>query len=71
MSRARARAPRGERAEVVEPCSTGPHISVIGALTLLGIRAQLLIEGAIDGQVLEQYVESCLVPELRRGDIVI
>ena len=36
MSRANARAPRGERAVAVEPFETGWNISVIGALTLMG-----------------------------------
>jgi transposase len=71
MSRAYARAPRGQRAEVVERLETGTNHSVIGALTLSGVRAPLMIEGAIDGPVLEQYVRQMLVPELRAGDIVI
>ena len=71
MSRARARALRGERAIVTEPFETGKNISVIGALTLKGARAQMAIEGAIDGQALEQYVRHILVPELHSKDIVI
>ena len=31
----------------------------------------MMIEGAIDGQVLELYVERILVPLLRPGDIII
>ena len=71
MSRANARAPRGERAVVVEPFETGGNISVIGALTLDGVRATMMIEGAIDGEVLELYVRHFLAPQLRPGDIVI
>jgi len=71
MSRARARAPRGERARVVEPFETGGNISVIGALTLDGVRAPMMIEGAIDGEVLGLYVRHFLAPQLRPGDIVI
>jgi transposase len=41
------------------------------ALTLSGVRAPLMIEGAIDSPVLEHYVEQMLVPELRAGDIVV
>ena len=71
MSRANARAPRGERAVVVEPFETGGNIFVIGALTLDGVRAPMMIEGAIDGQVLEPYIRHFLAPQLRPGDIVI
>lgn len=52
MSRANARAPRGERAVVVEPFETGGNISVIGALTLDGVRAQMMIEGLKSGHIL-------------------
>jgi len=71
MSRASARAPRGERAEIIEPFETGVNISVISALTLSGVRAPMMIEGAIDGEVLVSYVEHFLAPQLRPGDIVL
>jgi DDE superfamily endonuclease len=71
LSRSRARAPRGERAVVVEPFETGGNISVISALTLDGVRAPMMIEGTIDGEVLELYVAHFLGPQLRPGDIVI
>lgn len=44
---------------------------MISALTLDGVRAPMMIEGAIDGEVLELYVRQFLVPQLRAGDIVI
>ena len=71
LSRTSARAPRGARAVVVEPFKRGHNLSVIGALTLAGVRAPMMIEGAIDGEVLEVYVAQFLVPHLRPGDIVI
>jgi transposase len=71
MSRNYARAPRGERAAVVEPWETGSTISVISALTLTGVRIPMMIEGAIDGEVLELYVKHCLVPLLQPDDIVL
>lgn len=71
LSRIYARSPRGERAEVVEPFETGGNISVISALTLEGIRIPMMIEGAIDGEVLGLYAEHFLVPQLRPGDIVL
>ena len=70
MSRAYARAPRGERAKVVERFEPGAKISVIAALTWRGLRAPMMIEGAIDGEVLSHYVEHFLLPELHPGDIV-
>jgi transposase len=70
MSRAYARAPRGARAVVVEPFQTGGNCSVIGALTLAGVQAPLMIDGPLDGQVLELYVEHLLAPLLQPGDVV-
>ena len=71
MTRHHARAPRGERAKAVERFQTGPNISVISALTLNGVRAPMMIEGAIDANALERYVEHFLAPQLRPGDIVL
>jgi hypothetical protein len=70
MSRIYARAPRGERARVKEPSAKVANISVISALRLSGVGATMMIEGAVDTQVWDSYIEHFLVPELRTGDIV-
>lgn len=70
MSRIYARAPRGERARVKEPTERGANISVISALRLSGVGATMMIEGAVDTQVWDLYIERFLVPELKPGDIV-
>jgi transposase len=54
-----------------ERFETGSNISVICALTLGGVGAPMMIEGPIDGKVLERYIEQFLPPELRPGDIVL
>jgi transposase len=71
MTRTHARAPRGERAEVSEPGHDGPNTSVLSALSLCGVSAMMTIEGAVDTQVFDLYVEHFLVPELIEGDIVV
>ena len=70
MTRTYARAPRGERASVSEPVEYGGSISVISALSLRGILAPMTIEGAVNSEVFDLYVEHCLAPALRPGDIV-
>jgi transposase len=70
MTRTHARAPRGERAEVSEPGHHGPNISVLSALSLSGVSAMMTIEGAVDTQVFDLYVEHFLVTELIKGDVV-
>jgi transposase len=71
MTRTRARAPRGQRAEVVEPFKRGSNISVISALGLQGVGASMMIEGAINAPVFDAYVDHFLVPTLRPGNIVL
>lgn len=72
MTRSHARAPRGQRAVVYERFEKGrTNITVIGAITLRGVQAPMMIEGALDADALEAYVKHFLVPQLRCGDIVI
>jgi transposase len=70
MTRTHARAPRGQRATVTEPGEYGASISVISALALRGILAPMTIEGAVNSEVFELYVEQLLAPALHRGDMV-
>jgi transposase len=70
MTRTHARAPRGKRAVVTEPFNYGRSISVVSALALGGVFAPLTIEGAVNGEVFDLYVEHWLAPELRADDIV-
>jgi transposase len=71
MTRTRARAPRGQRAEVVEPFKRGSNVSVISAIGLHGVGASMMIEGAINAHVFDAYVDHFLVPTLRPGNIVL
>jgi transposase len=71
MTRTRARSPIGERAETSEPFNHGQNISTIGAMGLRGVCAPRMIEGAVNTEVFELYVEHMLVPALRGGDIVL
>ena len=71
MTRTRARAPQGVRAEMEEPFQRGTNYSTIAALGLAGIRAPFTIEGAFNQEVFDLWVEKMLVPQLRQGDWVI
>jgi hypothetical protein len=53
MTRSPARAPRGERAVVTDPCNYGRSLSVISALSLGGVLAPRMIEGAVNGEGFE------------------
>lgn len=71
MTRTHARAPKGYRATTVEPFNRGQNISTIAAMGLGGVFAPMMIEGAINTEVFDLYVEQMLVPSLRVGDIVL
>jgi len=45
--------------------------TLIAALGVEGIRCSTVVDGAVNGDVFESFVEFVLVPELRRGDVVI
>ena len=71
MTRTRARAPQGVRAAMTEPFERGQNMSTIAALSLRGVCAPMMLEGAFDSAAFELYVEHMLVPELRAGDRVV
>jgi transposase len=71
MTRNQARSPCGERAEVTEPFNGGSNVSVISSLSLTGVGATMEIEGAVDTQVFDAFVEHFLVPTLLENDIVL
>lgn len=67
----RARAPRGQRAVGQVPRGKRPHISWLATLTAPGIGESLVVQGAVDRQVFDLFVERILVPSLRPGQIVV
>lgn len=71
LTRLRARAPRGTRAVGTVPRNHGPNVTLLAALTPAGMAAPFVIEGATDRALFEAYVARCLVPVLRRGQVVI
>jgi transposase len=71
MTRLYGRAPRGERVSESVPRNYGAHTSLIGALSLSGVEAVMTVEGAVDTEVFDAYVERVLGPTIRRGDIFV
>jgi transposase len=70
MTPAYGRAPSGERVESSAPASW-ESVTVIAALGSDGVRAPLVIEGAVNAPTFLAYVERILVPALHPGDVVI
>jgi transposase len=66
-----ARAPKGQRARDSVPRNRGKHTTLIASLTVEGIGASMIIEGAANGVAFEAYVEHMLVPSLQKGQMVV
>lgn len=66
-----ARAPRGERAVDHARRNYGKNVSLVAGLSLTGMQAPLVIEGAVNTAIFEAYVEQVLVPSLPSNAIVI
>jgi hypothetical protein len=71
MTRDHSRSPQGERAEVTVPFNSGNNVSVISSLSLTGVGSTMEIEGAVDTQVFDAFVEHFLAPILLENDIVL
>ncbi len=71
MARRHGRCRRGARLRVGVPHGHWKTTTFVGALTRRGFIAPFVLDGPINRRAFETYVEKVLVPELRRGDIVV
>jgi transposase len=71
LTRAYGRATPGQRVIEATPDYSGPHFTLVAAISWTGIQAPLLFEGPMTGSIFETYVTACLAPTLCRGDIVV
>ena len=71
MTRTHGRAPKGERCRAPVPHGHWKTTTFVGALTLGGMTAPWVIDGAMDGEMFLLWVQTQLVPALRPGDMVI
>jgi transposase len=71
MARRHGRCPRGERLRVGVPHGHWKTTTFIGALTTRGFIAPWVLDGPINRDAFETYVQKVLVPDLRPGDTVV
>src|ERR1700724_351342 len=71
MLRLKGRAPRGARVIGAVPLGRWETITFVAALRHNKMVAPMVVEGAMTGEMFLAYVENCLVPTLRRNDIVV
>jgi DDE superfamily endonuclease len=63
--------PCGERLVADAPMGRWETVTFIAGLRRTGIVAPMVIKGAMNGESFLAYMEQCLVPTLKRGDIVV
>jgi transposase len=71
MARTHGRAPRGERLRMSVPHGHWKTTTFVGALRIDGMTAPMVLDGPINGQAFQAYVDQVLVPELKPGDVVV
>ena len=73
MTRLYGRAPRGERCVDSTPHGHWQTMTMLSAIRAEGVieDATVVIDGAMDGATFLAYVEQCLAPSLKPGDVVV
>jgi transposase len=71
MDRTHGRAPSGVRGDGPVPHGHWKMTTLTAAVRLDGVGACLAFDGATNSACFESYIERCLVPTLRPGDIVV
>jgi transposase len=71
MTRLRGRARRGERLIDKTPHGHWKTTTLIAALGIEGVRCATVLDGAVNADIFESFIEHVLVPELAPGDVVI
>jgi transposase len=65
------RARPGQRVIEGTPGNSGLHYTLLATVSLQGIQAPWILEGAMDGAAFEVYIEQVLLSTLHPGDIVL
>ena len=71
MARTRGRCTRGERLRSGVPHGHWKTTTFVAGLRLNGIAAPFVLDGPINREAFQAYVDQVLVPELRPGDVVV
>lgn len=71
MTRLHGRAAKGERVTGRVPFGAWKTLTFVAGLRCDRMTAPMMIHGAMNGAIFVAYVEQCLAPTLKRGDIVV
>ena len=71
MARLRGRAPAGERLVAAVPHGHWKTTTLVAALGHAGMRCSMTLDGAVNRDAFEAFVERVLAPSLAPGDVVV
>jgi transposase len=71
MTRRYARAPRGVRVHETTPEGNWKILTILGAMSLGGMIATMIIEAATDAEIFLAYLDHVLCPALKAGHVVV
>lgn len=71
LTRTYGRAAPGKRVSEGTPDYSGPHYTVVATLSLTGVAAPWVLEGAMTGAAFATYAQHELGPSLQAGDILV
>lgn len=71
MTRRYGRAPKGERLIASVPHGHWNTTTLIAALGIEGMCCSTVVDGAVNADVFEAFIEQVLVPQLKPGDVVV
>lgn len=71
MARRCGRSVRGQRCLAPVPHGHWRTTTFVGALRATGMTAPMILDGAMNGEAFDLYLEKILLPTLRPGDIVV
>ena len=71
MTRSHGRCRRGKRLRMGHPHGHRKTTTLVAGLRNTGMVAPMVLDGPINSDWFEAYIGKILVPELKRGDVVI
>jgi DDE superfamily endonuclease len=71
MLPAYGRSPQRERCYAQTPHNRGENTNLIAALSVHGVQATMTLEGNVDTEIFDLFIEHTLLPTLQSGQIVI
>ena len=71
MSRTHGYGPKGQRVESIEPLQPPIRQTILAGVSLRGILAPFILEGAMDGAIFVSWLKQELLPVMLPGEILV